>query len=131
MANYYSTCRTNYFHVNDMEKFEAWLNDLAWEGFELCKEKDGTVCILCDNGWPQYKGEDYDEEIDFVQEIKKFLPEKEVVVFVEAGAEKHRYVVGRAVAVMKGRKPVVIDIWDIYNVAKKRFGVEKISEAAY
>ena len=130
MANYYSTCRTNYFKVLDLKKFKEWLNEWYWEGFELCEEENGTMCILCDQGWPNCKRPDY-SDADFVGEFKSHLPEKEVVVLMEAGAEKHRYLCGVAVAFMKGRKEVYVDVNDIYEKAKKRFGVKEISSANY
>ena len=130
MANYYSTCRTNYFKVKDFEEFKNWTHTIAFEGLEICEGDNGTICLLCDNGWPLCKLPDY-EEFDFLTEFKQHLVEKEVVVLMEAGAEKHRYIQGMAMAVMKGRRPITIDISDIYDKAKKRFGVDQISVAEY
>lgn len=130
MANYYSTCRTNYFKVKDLEEFRKWAGTLTWEGFEICEGKNGTICILCDNGWPNCKLPDY-ESFDFLSEFKQHLPDNEVVIFVEAGNERHRYVNGIAIAIMKGRKPISVDINDIYDKAKKRFGVKEISLAEH
>jgi len=55
----------------------------------------------------------------------------QVAVFVEAGAEKHRYVCGRAMAVIKNGKDVIVDIDDIYKKAGKRFKTDEISKAVY
>lgn len=131
MANYESTCRTNYFKVKDIQKFREWFNSLCGEGMELCDDHDGEFCILCDNGWPNFKGDDYDNDIDFVDELRKHLQKGQVAVLMEAGHEKHRYCTGRAIAITPGRKWIAVDINDIYQIAKKRFGIKDISDAEY
>jgi len=132
MANYYSTCRTNYFRVKDMKKFESFLSECCFEDFELCKEKNGTVCILCSNSWPSCRKPDY-EDMDFFEEIKAYLKAGEVAVFMEVGSEKHRYLQGVALAVIADKPVISVSIDDIYSKASKEFGVKvnRISEAIY
>jgi uncharacterized protein (DUF927 family) len=128
MADYYSTCRTNYFKVKNEQKFRDWAKSLCSENLEVI-EKDGGVGLMFDNGEPTLNKKD--EEIDFFTELKAHLKKGEVAVYEEAGAEKHRYVTGYAVAVTPGKKDLVVNMNDIYDLVKRKFKPKKFTTAEY
>jgi len=133
MANWYGTARSNYFHVADMKKFEAWANDLCLEWWT---DKEGRVAISpsdsSDEGsWPssRYVEENEDtgmagdyEDFDILDELADHLAEGEIAVLMEAGAEKKRYITGHATAVDSKGEIVAVSIYDIYELAEKKFG---------
>ena len=104
MANYYASCRTNYFKVNSAEAFIVAMNRIP--GLEVCDEGDNKFCLLGDDpdgaGWPSWiwsPEEEDDIEIDLMDEVSQHLADGEVAIFMEVGAEKLRYVVGSAIAI--------------------------------
>ena len=137
MANYYSTCRTNYFKVKDKEAFRNWVVSLCAEGVEFIeadKNKDLVGLLFC-NGIPDVRNVFGDNgegvECDFFEELKSHLRPGQVAVYVEAGAEKHRYVQGFAVALTPGKKAVEVSLDDIYKLAMKKFKVKGMTRAEY
>jgi hypothetical protein len=132
MANYNAAARSNYFKVKDAEAFKAEMAAITgivvWEGqsevrkgmFAVASDDPDTGC------WPSYY---YDEELDDDVDVDLFgmvaehLEEGQVAVFMEAGAEKLRYVSGYAVAVNWEGEQVYVSLNDIYNLAKEKFGV--------
>lgn len=132
MANYYASARSNYFEVKDPEAFKAEMDDYG--GFELIEEQKG-FCFLFDEG---IINDTYDEEkedyveIDWCDIFKRHLKKYQVVVFMEAGAEKLRYINGFAVAYSWTGEAVSIGLNNIYEMAQEEFGGDaKISLAQY
>jgi len=124
MANYYCTCRTNYFKVKDVFAFEEWASKYEVRVIEGSELSRGLVCDDPDGGpWPTWDPET-DEEIDFFSELSQHLEDGEVAVSVEAGSEKSRYVVGHAVAINSSGEVLVVSLDDIYDKVKKEWGIE-------
>lgn len=117
MANYYCSCRTNYFKVKDPEAFkEAMLRFSV-----LVCEKDTLFCLLGEDpdgaGWPCYD-EDTWEDFDFFAYVADFLADNSVAIFIEAGAEKLRYIHGSAHAINNKKECEHINLNAIYKKAK-------------
>lgn len=135
MANWYGSARSNYFRVKDKDAFTTWcasrnLNILNSTG-------ESTVAIapsdFDDGAWPSQtfneETQDYDD-VDLVAELATHLAEGEVAVLMQIGAEKLRYLTGWAVAVNHKGETVSLNLSDIYDLAKTKFGVTP-TEAQY
>lgn len=126
MANYIASCRSNYFKVKDLAAFEE---DMSQYEVTIV-EKDDLVGILGNDpdggGWPSYvrneETEDYDD-VDFPLVVAAHLTEDSIAVFIEAGAEKLRYVCGNAVAFNHKGEAEYISLYNIYDKAEQRFGI--------
>jgi len=122
MANYYASCRSNYFKVKDEDAFILAMSEIP--GIEVSQEANDTFCLLGGDpdgaGWPSWVQDDdgKDIEIDLPLEVSKYLADGEVAIFMESGAEKLRYVVGYAVAINSQGEQVSIGLNDIYDMAR-------------
>ena len=109
MANYYETCRTNYFRVIDEGRYQALFNSLTAEDeiHDFTATRDGVI-------WHAfgsysfitfaYIDTDGEEEYDmglFYDELQDILPDGEAFILMGAGYEKLRYVTGYATVVTK------------------------------
>lgn len=124
MANYIATCRSNYFKVKDPETFLAAM-ELIPNIVVDSDNNDETFYILGDDpdgaGWPNWIYDDEtgeETEVDLFATVANHLQDGEVAVFMEAGAEKQRYVIGCAVAVNSKGECRTIHLHDIYDIAK-------------
>jgi hypothetical protein len=128
MATYFSTARTNYFRVKDVDAFNKWIEQFS--GLEtIVQEAQGTVGILFDDGVPNERWEtekdadgnehDVDVEVDFMEELALHLADNEVAILQESGAEKLRYVNGYSIAVNNKGERREISINNIYDLAKQ------------
>ena len=123
MANYYSSDRTNYFRVKDVDAFNAWVKEFEDNcGVEVVSKED-TFAILFDgeSGVPtsrEVDGDDY-EPLDFMDELSNHLADAVVAILHESGAEKLRYINGFAIAVNNKGQRRVISLDDIYVHAKE------------
>lgn len=153
MANYEASARTNYFKVEDIDGLKTSL-----ERFQLIlhpSSEDGYYCILSDyeGGWGEvvYLEDDEDEHIaqelegqvsgeeeiifNFEEHVMPFVEVGQVVVAQEVGYEKLRYLVGQSAAFI--RRPddtietISINLDEIYDLAKEKFGVEHVTTATY
>lgn len=127
MANYIPIARSNYFKVKDVAAFKARFNGM--QGMEVTMSDDDTmVGLLCTEGegaWPSDLFNDRTEEYesyDFIEDLRSHLVPGEVVVLMEVGYEKMRYVVGVAQAFTDTGEVIVVTLDDIYNMAKEKFG---------
>ena len=105
MANYCSTARTNYFRVTDEEEYinlfeglygyEDAVHDFTEERESTLWHGFGSYSSICwrenPNEEPETTGLD-----EFYGRLQKILPDDEAFIYMEAGAEKLRYVVGAA-----------------------------------
>lgn len=122
MANYYANARSNYFRVTDREKFATRME--AFPDVSVHDGKDGSLCLLADQGdgggWPSCafdsETDDY-VEADLFGVVAQHLAEGEVAVFLEAGAEKLRYICGFAVAINARGERREVGLNDIYDLA--------------
>jgi hypothetical protein len=141
MADWYGTARSNYVKVADKEGLNK-----ALEPFEMDVHhnmEDDTVAFFGIDqygGWPGWcdvyneEKDQYDEvEFDPETHIVPYLADGEVLIMMECGAEKLRYITGHASAFTKGKPSVYLSLGDIYKKAAEAFGVEAgtISIAEY
>ena len=124
MANYYASSRSNYFNVKDADAFKAAMANFG--DVEVITDKDGRYGVLSqhsDNGtWPSYFFDDITDEeteVDFFSFVADHLADDEVAIFMEAGAEKLRYICGYAVAVNNKGETRMIALSNIYDLAKE------------
>lgn len=124
MANYTASARTNYFLVKDLDAFKEALS--PFEVQVHGRSEDDRVCILGEDpdggAWPTHlyneDADDY-EDVDFPGLVAEHLADDEVAIFMEAGAEKLRYVVGQAIAINNKGEIRTIDLTRIYDLARE------------
>ena len=138
MANYYGAARSNFVLVKDMAGLRKSLS--VWP--ITIEESEGKAVFLSEapdgDGWPSFAiGADGEEiAFSFEEHIMPFIKEGEVLVVMEAGAEKLRYLIGWANAYVRSGTTVkkkTVSITDIYRLAARAFRVpvDSISEASY
>ena len=127
MANYYATARSNYFKVKDPSAFETWAEA---RNLEVLFGPEGTRGVASneDYGWPCQ--DDDCNDVNIIEELPTYLTDGEVAVLMQSGAEKLRYVDGFAWALHSNGESERISLWDIYEVAEKRWGIVP-TQAAY
>lgn len=146
MANWYGTARSNYVRLKDPQAVKALLAERTPEvHVEESSSKPGLYVFLVSGmsdsgGWPSVPlldadGEEDDDadHIGFDDLIAEHLADGEVLILVECGAEKLRYLTGwaRALRVKDGkRQDLFVSIEDIYRLVEKRWKV-KPTEAVY
>ena len=121
--NYYGTWRSSYFKVHSVDQFKKWIGDLSFEA-EVVEERNaegqptGKVALI-QGQYSESLSQFYDDgdgnERDIFQDVAEHLQENQVAIFMEAGAEGHRYVHGWAVAVRADGKTLNIGTHDIYD----------------
>ena len=120
MANYYASCRSNYFRVKDEQAFVAAMADVP--DIELFN-KDGFYCLLGygESGWPSYSLDEDDNEVEIDVEslVSEHLADEEVAIFVEVGSEKLRYLGGFAVAINNKGETRSLSLDSITTLAKE------------
>ena len=123
MANFYGTARTNYFEVKDLEAFETAMGRLP--DLEIIYN-NGLVGLMVDYGdsgcFPSYtydeENEEFSEqEIDIAEYVAAHLADGAVAIFIQAGAEKLRYVSGYAEAINSKYQRKFVSLDDIYDLA--------------
>lgn len=135
MANYYGTARSNYVRVKDREAFLQWT---ARRKLGVFKSERGPDVFAIHPGeatdgfWPSY---DIDAGVEFslTAELAEHLPEGQVAILLEVGAEALRYLTGEAIAVNHRGRVVVLSLNDIYRKAAREFRVpeNEIARAEY
>lgn len=115
MANWYGTCRSNYVRVRDPDAFRKLLGEYPLRIIE----KDGRLGFVSedDSGIPErYTDDMEDEPISILDEPwTEILAEGEVLIVQEVGAEKSRYVTGRAWAYCQNGDTNFVDLYEIYE----------------
>jgi hypothetical protein len=130
MASWIGSARTNYFLVKDVEAFKAWAKAASLVVFE----EDSRFGVYSEDeygGWPQIVFDDdttdAHRDFDITYELAQHVAEGEIVVCLEAGAEKRRYITGAAIAfkvTANGADKISLTLDDIYGLAAKRWGEE-------
>jgi hypothetical protein len=139
MANYYATSRTNYVEVTDAEAFKKMA-----ECNSLQVLTDGDKFGLAPNDfsgdgcWPseftQTQCTDDEDnvlepvEFDFRKHVMPLVKEGQVLVVMQAGAEKLRYISGSATAFVRRGDDVSavhLSLYDIYAKAAEVFGISE------
>lgn len=134
MANYYEKARTNYFNVKDAIAFQDYIN--KFKSIDLVvNEKTGQYALIFDEevGVPNsyYDENDEDVEVDFIDDVSNHLTDDSIFVLQGIGNEKMRFLTGYAIAVNSKGERVDVNIDEIYELAKQKFGVKEISQASY
>jgi len=121
MADWFGTARSNYFEVNDPEKFEAFCEKWDLEPNSAIIEGKKLYMFIADT----YNGglpsslyvEDEDGEIveelyfkDFLRELTTHLKPGYVAILIEVGNEALRYLTGSAVAINHKGESISIDL---------------------
>ena len=136
MANWYGAARSNYVLIKDLKALVDALD--PWPISIHKKHKDDSdnnvlVCFLSEDqdsgGWPSTTWDEDDNEIEFdaAELICPHLVEGQVLVMMEAGAEKLRYITGQAVAFNHEGDYVAVNLNDIYEAAAGAFDVSEAS----
>ena len=142
MANWYGAARSNYFRVSDLLGLDAVLQNTS---ITICPNADGSLhCLLVegsseDGGWPSFvQIAAYEDEVefDFAVHVMPFDADGEVVVTMQSGHEKLRYVDGHAHAYVRRGEVVTecqLSLNDIYYLAAEKLGVTRneITECCY
>jgi hypothetical protein len=126
MANYYEDARTNYFGVKDES---AFLEALAGINVEIISREDSItgkklfgLMTTGGEGWPFWgfddDGNEYELEIFENGIVKNHLEDGHVCIVIGVGKEKMRYLAGYAIAFNNKGETEVINLSNIYEVAK-------------
>jgi hypothetical protein len=144
MANYVAYARTNYFTVKDINALKRDLSDYgieaqSWEEAQRNADfilddsaSNGSIALFSYGSWPMIDEDSVayrlgipDDEDPHVSHdsvmslVADHLTKESVAVFIEVGFEKMRYLVGTAVAINSKGETRVIDLDDIYDLAKE------------
>ena len=139
MANYYATARTSYAKMEDDDKFKEWAATID-DSTMISKHTDehGTLYGLLFDGGDcagipcyQYNEETGEsEDIDIYGGIQDLLADGWSMLFIEGGAEKHRYVCCFGAVVTKDDiKTTTINHW--FNEALTELGDPKATYPEY
>jgi hypothetical protein len=128
--NWYGTCRSNYFHVQDSIAFEKWFSE--FDGALLDADKEGRRAFVLHDGIPTFRSarnddEDDDYDVDFMTELREHVVEGEAAIVIVAGAEGHRYITGEAYAVSPDHEDqLYVSLNDIYDLVLKRWKIKPV-----
>lgn len=146
MANWYGTARSNYVRIKDkdMDGLKKALEPFPIQIADGYGNNEGKVCFLSNEpdsgGWPSvvysYTDEDCQEEVetefDPASQICPFMDDNQILVMMEAGAEKLRYITGSAQAYNNAGEFCQVTLFDIYEKAQEYFGGDvEITVAEY
>ncbi len=137
MANWIGAGRSNYVKIKpkSMKALRASLAPFAVEIVEGAGLNKGAVCFLStsesggfESGWDTEN--DTDIDFDPAVQICPHMVKGQVLVLMEAGAEKLRYITGHAQAYHSDGRNVTVSLTDIYAKAAEAFGVNEKSITA-
>ena len=129
MAIWYGTARSNYVKIKDEEGLLASIE--PWS-LNYWRNSDGMYAFGGDDDsgcFPSYNMDD--EEFDPKVNICPFMEDGQVLIFMEVGAEKMRYVTGWASAWHSNGESVYINLLDIYDKAAEAWPDATITQAEY
>jgi hypothetical protein len=137
MANWYGAARSNYVEIKDIDGLKKAIGTFDINVIEAARK--GFVCFLggegSDGAWPSYSIDDEGNELEFsfAEHVVPYMAPNQVLITMEAGAEKLRYITGYAEAYHSDGRVVAVSLYDIYALAEKEFGVPRadISRAEY
>lgn len=128
MGTWCGTSRTNYFRVRDGEVFQAWGEKLGFTVVSrVFADRQRQYALATYDCWPSHEFSSEGalvREVDFFAELAAHVSSDEIVVCIQAGAEKLRYVTGEAVAfrVSLGQiEKITLSLDDIYNLAEQKW----------
>lgn len=123
MANYYGTARTSYVKIKNIEAFKEAMSPYPVEIIE----QDGKYGLLDthpDGGgwcWTRWEDGDYEDD-DPVDLIAPHMEDDQVMIMVETGHEKYRYVTAYAVVFNAKGDCKTIHLSDAAHELAKSFG---------
>ncbi len=130
MSNWIGTARTNYVKFASYEGYEAAKALVEASGNEVHPHPEFELVAMIsgegDTGgfYFTHYNDDTDEDVEWWwPDITKHLADGQVLVAIEAGAEKLRYISGHAIAVHKDGRHVELSLNDIYERALSAFGI--------
>lgn len=124
MANYYGVGRTSYVKVRDPDAFKEAMSRYPVEVIE----KDGKYGLLDsdpDGGgwcWTRWDDNGDHEDDDPVDLIAPHMQDDQVMIMVEAGHEKYRYVNAYALVFNSGGDCKTINLSDAVEELAKSMG---------
>lgn len=120
MANYEAVARSNYVRFRDVAEVNALLARIA-AGAELTEEQDGRHALLCCDGLPRdVQDDDTGEDLgDFPFLVAALMQPGEVIVWMDTGHEKMRYVSGYGLAINADGDSRFINLEEIEDKAKE------------
>lgn len=129
MANYIASARTNYVRFKDEAALQQAL--LLANKYRLAYYKDKPEEPLC----AMFYSDDgdsggfclYDNEADAYgdwDEIATLMDDDQVLIVMEAGAEKLRYITGYARAWNSKGEVEAVNLNDIYEKARSKWGID-------
>ncbi len=132
MANYEGVARSNYFQVLDVDAFRTWAKNLDLEVITDDDEPNavGLISHTEDGTWPACDLETM-EDIDFGRLLAQHLAPEQIAILMEIGHERMCYLGGYAVAINSEGREVSISLYDIYELARKKFRVDSVSCAEF
>ena len=139
MANYEGWARSNYVLVKDIEAFckamEPYPVSVEIEYPTAQVKRVALLSASDEGGWDWVRN--HDDEFEDEQEdpsilIGPHLQDGEVMVLMEVGHEKMRYLIGVALAFNNAGETAVVNLDDIYGHAQEIAGLSTIvGTAAY
>ncbi|MDH5523085.1 MAG: hypothetical protein OEY01_03645 [Desulfobulbaceae bacterium] len=133
--DYFGIGRSNYFKVKDPISFSNEAIDVGLQFIKKTFADDITrYGCIAEEDWPSsyIDKDDCEQDFDIVEFIKKHLADGEVAVLMTTGYEGTRILVGQALAIAWDGRVEDIDLEQIYDIAAKMKGPDKIvTRAAY
>ena len=138
MANYYAASRTSYVKVKDEDVFGDWADTIPdCEVITKNDKEHGTLYGFLfgvsgdSGGLPTVRyADDDDYDLDILEEIQGHIADGWAITFVEAGAEKLRYLNGwAAVVTSREIKTYNLDRW--VSDTMKELGTPLSTRAEY
>ena len=133
MANYYATCRSNYVRVKNPKRFKDILSEYD---LDIIEDDDGRIGFLSrtEDGFPRMLEPDEHDEHGYINDdtrIPECLHDDEVLVIMEIGNEKMRYLIGYALAINSDGRQCSVSLDEIYSRAEANFGNKPKTPAEY
>ena len=133
MGTYIAECRSNYVRAKNPKRLKDVLGEYELQIIEDDDERIGFISQY-QEGVPRHidnDGEYSDMYIDDDPRIPKLMAEGEVLVIIEIGQDKMRYLRGYAVAVNWDGRVCHSSLEDIYSMAGANFGTKPATLAEY
>lgn len=131
MSQWYGTARSNYVRIKDMAALKEAIKDI---NITIETDPEGRVAFFGNDsdsgGWPTVEIDDGYEPFDPAVSICPHMQEGEVLVCMQAGAEKQRYVTGHALAYSHLGQVCGVNLDDIYQKAADQFKVRVLDITA-
>ncbi len=123
MSDYTAKAASNTFVVKDEEEFHRAMAQVDLVSARAPSGEPGRVYIYSESDHGTWPSERYDAmtddhvPLDIPELIARHLPDGQVVVLKEAGAEKAQYIGGLAIAFNAAGETVTVDLDEIYDRA--------------